>query len=596
MQTKIINFWIALIFCTLPVSSVSYGDELDETLNEALRTACHGNLLDKDAGSLSKYIYENSPLCKDLENNYKNNIDDNEGSKKYNSRLVQQDLERIYNEDYFDPLAPTSIEIECTVEIMGEQSGVDGLCKRTRESLAAKNIPMSQKEYEKIAKGCNNNRECIEATVDKWSRYIENLSTLKDQKTDKNSFDYLMDNAKKRSDIVPFKKALTVSFDTLMERQTNELIGGDVDFDKIHTGREKIRINEIKKTLFTLGENIASRCQCSFNKSSCFSDYHFGYEQLNKVLAQTDKKFESQQSKICTSWNKNISGKTSDTETLLNNYIKNSNAIISNLDILASKFESINANLLGRERAIDEARTSQDQGKGFNWGKFTALSVGTLIGASGSNISGEALIKVMGTVAMDSMDGVEGIDNFQKGLGEITQVNMDHNDKMVNIQIEKDKINTRLLSSSPMFEQPTDTTTGVRIPSRDIESPMFEPIEQVVQKSEAVPIHKSQSGLCTPSGITGYPKNNIYWDGNSLSCSDGVSPSIGRGYWNYLECRSATKRVEVSACQGESARLAGYAACAYRTQKASKVLCECTYSEKKHAESYCINQANQYLQ
>lgn len=106
---------------------------------------------------------------------------------------------------------------------------------------------------------------------------------------------------------------------------------------------------------------------------------------------------------------------------------------------------------------------------------------------------------------------------------------------------------------------------------------------------------QTNSSTCTPSGITGYPKENIYWDGSSLLCSDGSTPTWDRGYWNNLSCSTATERVEARSCTQDEQRQAGLASCNFRTKNADKIYCECKYSTENHSESYCLEEAQKAL-
>ena len=207
--------------------------------------------------------------------------------------------------------------------------------------------------------------------------------------------------------------------------------GGEIGFDDIYAGREKNRIDGIKRTLAAKGRDIEERCRCAFEQFSCFEADSYRYDQLNQYLSQVDANYESDMDQVCMAFASNLQGQTSDDERILRRYLENSDVILNNMARLESGYQEVLSTLDSKEREItakierQQREQQQANSGGFNWGKFAGLATGTLIGASMGDMTGADTVNLLGKAALDSLSGVEGVDNFNQGIEEIAQVSLD---------------------------------------------------------------------------------------------------------------------------------------------------------------------------
>jgi hypothetical protein len=460
------------------LSTIAVADQFEADIDNAIRTACHGNLVDPDDSDFFKFFDFNSPLCKDVRVKG-DEFDFVAARKQYPGKLTQVDLDRIFDPNYLQRAAPSKIEQECTYNVIGGPVGVDTNCLTTRQQLADNNITMSLREYLRIEKSCNNHQDCINNWQEKWQKGDRALPPK--PKVGSIGFDDLVSAPNLKPAAV--NTATVMSFDDLMgENQkptspasTVSLIGpattassadsGETGFDNIYTSRDTIRINGIKQNLFDKNEVIASRCQCAFNQTSCFTSDQYDYSQLNEVMSKTDANYESEMDQVCMTWYSNLKGRTSDDEGLLNRYLANSDIILGNISKLNNNYNKTKSKLDDKDYEItaniERQRQQQEQqnSSGFNWGKFGALGLGLGIGGAMGDLGGSEMMNLMGRAAMDSMDGVEGVDNLNMGVTELNQIYDEHYDAMANIQQQSDAMNAANLAkhqanSAPIQQAP----------------------------------------------------------------------------------------------------------------------------------------------
>jgi hypothetical protein len=388
-------------------------------------------------------------------------FDVEEELKRNNITLKQVDLDRIYGTPLERKL-PSKIERECTYTLPGSPAGVDSFCTKIREDLAAKNIDMSLQQYERLDNACHRDRDCINDHAKKWQSNKPsyppkkqvgglNLDDLMGGNTPANkpsiTNNLFAEPTSTATAIKPSQPATQkISFDSLApSTASKDPTQGDIGFDNIYANRESIRINDIKQTLFDKNEIVASRCQCAFNQTSCFTSDKYSHSNLNKAMSQVDANFESEMDQMCMTWVDLLQGKTSDDEQQLKVFINNSDIIARNLDKLQDSYQQTKKKLWDKEyevnRAIARQQEQQQQGSGFNWGKFAGLATGLAIGAGMGDLGGSETMELLGRITMDSMEGVEGIDNFNAGIGNITQIHNEHFDAMANIEQQTNQMN-----------------------------------------------------------------------------------------------------------------------------------------------------------
>jgi len=554
------------------LSTAIHADELDTQLMDAIKTACHGNLLDKNSGWLSEKLFLSSKVCTEIQDLQEDDIEYGSTLRKYKGRLTQEDLNRIYDPDYPKRPLPGKIELECTVHAIGERSGVDSKCQKTREMLAEDNVHMSLEDYRLLEQSCDYHHGCIDDYAEKWARGIRSFPP--GAKTNVGGIELgdptgEADNTGKTG---ASAAALTGNGDSSSTQ---------IDLTDIYAGREQYRINQVKEELFKNNELIASRCQCVFNQASCFDGSDYDYDQLNQALASADARYESNKKQVCSDWYEKVRGRTSDSEATLNQLAANAKIVTGNLDHLDQQFEQVQKTLRQKETEIIWAAKQQQEAEddsGFNIGKFAALSTGIILGGGLESLNSSELTTLVGKAALDSMEGVEGVSNLSQGVASIAEIRSDNIDQQNSIQ------------SYSNLDTPAQTP---RVTPGYYDALDTGAIESVAEPEPVTTAATADSTLCTPSGMMS-PSNTIFWDGNALSCANGSAPVFGDGNWNYLSC-PFSERKQASVCTGESLRLAGLASCAFRTQKAARVSCECVYSGENRSNSYCSKKAQAYL-
>jgi hypothetical protein len=457
------------------LSTTAVADQFEADVDNAIRTACHGNLVDPDDSDFFKFFDFNSPLCKEVRVKG-DEFDFVAARKQYQGKLTQVDLDRIFDPNYLQRAAPSKIEKECTYNVIGGPVGVDTNCLTTRQQLADNNITMSLREYQRIEKSCNNHQDCINNWQGKWQQGDRALPPK--PKVGSIGFDDLVSAPTLKPAAV--NTATFMSFDDLMggnqtpdsPASTKTLIdtattassadSGETGFDNIYTSRDTIRINGIKQNLFDKNEIIASRCQCAFNQTSCFTSGRYDYEQLNDVMSKTDANYEGEMDQVCMAWNSNLKGLTSNSELLLNRYLANSDIILGNINKLDTGYAGTKSKLDDKEYEIaasiayqqQQQQAQQQANSGFNWGKFAALGAGLAIGGSMGDLGGSEMMNLMGNAALDSMEGVEGISNINSGIEDMSQIYDEHLDTMADIQQQSDDINAVNLANQRINSAP----------------------------------------------------------------------------------------------------------------------------------------------
>jgi hypothetical protein len=459
------------------LSTTAVADQFEADVDNAIRTACHGNLVDPDDSDFFKFFDFNSPLCKEVRVKG-DEFDFVAARKQYQGKLTQVDLDRIFDPNYLQRAAPSKIEQECTYNVIGGPVGVDTNCLTTRQQLADNNITMSLREYQRIEKICNKHQDCINNWQEKWQQGDTALPPK--AKVGSIGFDDLISSPSPTPKPTPVNTSPTMSFDDLMGgNQTstspastvslidtattaNTADSGETGFDNIYTSRDTIRINGIKQNLFDKNEVIASRCQCAFNQTSCFTSGQYDYGQLNEMMTKTDANYESEMDQVCMTWNSNLKGLTSDSEQLLNRYLANSDIILRNINKLDSGYAATKSKLDDKNYEIaasiayqqQQQQAQQQANSGFNWGKFAALGAGLAIGGGMGDLGGSEMMNLMGNAALDSMEGVEGISNINSGIEDMSQIYDEHLDTMADIQQQSADINTVNLASQPASSAP----------------------------------------------------------------------------------------------------------------------------------------------
>jgi hypothetical protein len=400
MRFLFTQFLLLIIFIT---TQNVLADELSKDTKDAIKTACHGNLIDNKSGSVSKFLFKISPICTEIQS--KKNVDIDESVRRHKVHITEKDVEIFMNRD-FKSLYGDKFDQECK----------DFLCKKRRRVLAEKNIPMSQPQYEQITKHCSNHATqegCIEQWIDeewveKGVREIPSPSPIKKEKIQKslslgdlmsgeqeqkkasNSLANLMGNTKPSNNISP--KAASIGF-------------GD-----IYEGRKQIKVGKIKQSLFNKNEKIASSCQCALNKQSCFKAKSYDYSNLTKADNNTNAQLNQKKYIVCNNWLTNLRGKTSDNEEILKSYVNNSNVIMRNLYKLDKHYDQANDELTSKEKDIayetrrrereQRRRSEQQQNSGGGFGQMFALAA--VAGIAGmSDLPTDQAVEVFTNVAKD---------------------------------------------------------------------------------------------------------------------------------------------------------------------------------------------------
>jgi len=566
--------YLALISLVICVSSPAFAeDNLEEQTNKVIRSACHGYALDMIPdflASLRTKLKKDSLLCKDVREQG-DDVDVQSTLKRY---LTQRDLDRIYGKDWGD-VGADEIAFECQQEWK---------CGKVRKDLTKQKKNMSQKQYDQVAEYCRGELaeyDCIDHWVNtEWiAKGIRTVPKRKLQDVGGSSLDDFMSPKSTRTitsagsidDLMgggtqvqaapmkhqPKKRQSNGldAFASLGASSKSDLTKGEVGFDNIYAGQKQVKVNGIKQRLFDKGETIASKCQCAFRNDSCFKSHSYDYEQLTSAFNKTDKTLESKKTAVCNNWKSVLRGKTSDSESVLNSYLKNSDTILSNLDKLDKGYDSVVTALNGKESEIKREierrkREQEEQQGGFDLTKFVVLGgVGGIMGLDAGMSSAE-VVRLLSGAAQDSMEGVEGISNFNQGMQEITSLRVEQMQSVSKINQQVIQMN----SKEPASSHPVLPSNNL-VNTAEINRPALNSVG-----------NSQQGGLCNASGP--YPNDAtevIFWDGGRLSCSNGSSPRFHYGAWWYsLKCGSGqSHRKNIRRCQSSEMPDAKRAACEF---------------------------------
>lgn len=532
---------------SLLVSTHALTGPLEDDLANAIRTACHGNLIDPDDSDFFKFFNIDSPICKKLKNQGAD-FDYSEARQQYQGKITQKDLHRIYDTNYLQPATPSKIQQQCTYNLPGKTIGVDSHCTQIREALAARSINMSLQQYERLDNACNRDRDCIREYAKKWQTNqpsyprkqqvgglnFGELMTDTDQLTSPSPARMLLDDTSASNRPVDGSEtaATNIGFDSVRPNSdSNDPAAGDIGFDNIYANREAIRINGIKQTLFNKNDVIASRCQCAFNQSSCFRSDRFSHGELNKVMAKVDANYENEMQQMCMTWVDLLQGKTSDNEKQLTVYLNNADIIASNLDKLHSGYNDKKATLQEKQTEINYAirrqeeqrRQQEQQNSGFDWGKMAALSSGILLGGGMEQIGSTDMVNLLGRAALDSMEGVDGTENLSMGVTELTQIHNEHLDSMADIEQQTLQMNAanqtnptqQLASTSPNYD---DLLSG-NVVQRNLTS-AYDASNSITTQALSA---QQQSANNTPSAIGAYLQSTNPWKTCVVLASGGTA-------------------------------------------------------------------------
>ncbi len=575
MNTPLIRSVLLFSLCFAFTGSSAQG--LDEATAESIKTACHGNLLDRNSDPLSGLIYENSPVCEEV-------IQQGEDAdiwpilQRHNFNLTQEDLNRMYGDNDAYSRRASNIELECTVRDPLKEQGIDGECMRRRQRLEANGTPMTQQQYEQIATYCEGEPTqsgCIEQWInEEWVR--NGNRQLPSRKVDVGGLDIdsLMGGGQATttaSEPAPQAAEGSLSIDDLMGStpsqgpqniesefaelgttdQNTRIKAGETSFDNIYEGRTQINLDNHKQYLALLNEQISITCQCAIANNTCYVPANFQFEQLSSAAQQQAADFSQSKANVCNGWVSNLRGKTSNDIGAVNGYIVNAEIIQSNLDRLDTGYNALVAQLQNQEQTIkneiarreaEQRRIADEQAAEA---RYNAIGAAIAIGAAGvaaSSLPTEQGMELFTNITRDVLS--------ESGSASNT-ISMMQNYGYGSIQLEQ-----------PDFNMTNNAMDNVNtFPQEPVQTASISQSSTINQNTQSL----TNSQLCNASGQSADPSQVIFWNGSSLECANGSAPYLNIGSrWGHVTCNSPQPvRNDVRMCNRQELRESYTANCNY---------------------------------
>jgi len=496
-------------------------EALNYQTNQIIRQACYGHLYDMPADAseqLKQWLGRYKFVCTDVKSQGEN-FDLQSSFQLNNKTFSVEDSKRI--EKIFEAWRFANIDIQMACNS-------DWLCMKIRKKLQKQKIPASQQLYNQVENHCRNDLAqyaCIQEWFDQeWIKNgVRTPPQTKISDPTGLKFDNLMGSDKHQG--LEQISTTTLNFDSMInESSTNEQLEiknqhsayqPETRFDNIYASRQKIKLDNTRKTLLDMNGNIASQCQCAFN-GDCYKSRSYSFHQITDVAIEAETHYENQKQSVCGNWASTMRGKTSDNPETLTLYLKNGDIILKNLSVLDKNYQDILGQLSDKENeiqlAIKEAEEERQRRADSAFGAaMLTLAAGAVVGANldipiDSDTLANAAMNAHNSIANGGSFG-ESIIQGAVGLTEMIEIGAEQQ---------------ATLNASNQTSTATES-----IPSLSL-------IEMDVAPKE------SEGGICDVLGHKG--SRSIYWTGSSLQCSDGSLPPYDpyiAGGWYGIRCNNS---------------------------------------------------------
>lgn len=364
----------------------------DQKTRDTIRSACHGWTVDMLPEALSwakQWIDKNSPFCKDvLAQGYELDLESTVRRHKvpFTSERSKQ-IDRIYEAWRFRNM---QMDMECRNEYM---------CLQVRREMADKNIPVTQVQYDQVAKHCHGRYTCIERWFkEKWENGVRTLPTV----------------ASKAPARVEASRGLDI--ETLMNgggaASTDELshdvaYGPDADFGNIHEGRQRIKVDNKKEEILRANDKLHAACQCTDNADGCYRARTFDNPQIAKSMMAAIQRFHADKTSTCNAWRGMRDNETASELAHLERVLSQRNAWLAEINQSDIGFAQAEAAHVKAQRRVDNAIAEAEQNKKGN-GFMAAM--GTL--AAGAVVAGSLDVPVDADILANTAIAVgEAVEN-----------------------------------------------------------------------------------------------------------------------------------------------------------------------------------------
>lgn len=185
-----------------------------------------------------------------------------------------------------------------------------------------------------------------------------------------------------------------------------------LDLDTIHAGRAIVQQRNAYSNLQSFDRNIASQCNCTTN-NSCF-DLSAGlqYEQVISAANEAETSLSDSMQTICQSWPG--AGQAAQSMSAIETRMEIADKILLAINQVDGSAAEVRSQLTQQENRMRQAIAQQQEAAnpGFNWGQFTAMTVGVVAGGIG-NLDASQQAEILSSITLDSMNGGGSMSSFQ---------------------------------------------------------------------------------------------------------------------------------------------------------------------------------------
>lgn len=185
-----------------------------------------------------------------------------------------------------------------------------------------------------------------------------------------------------------------------------------LDLSTIEAGQAVVRQRNAFADLQTADLRISNQCSC-VSSNSCFDlGYNLQYEQVRNAASKAQVSLHDTLRTVCQSWPG--VGQPNQTMDMIATRRKIAGKIQTALDQVNSSATDLSRQLAQQDNEIRQAIARQQEAAnpGFNWGQFTAMTVGVVAGGIG-NLDVTQQAEILTSITMDSMNGGGTMNSFQ---------------------------------------------------------------------------------------------------------------------------------------------------------------------------------------
>lgn len=418
--------WLALgclLWAAAPAMAADDLDGLEARVDETIRSACHGYLVDALPTSLDwlkAHLYADSPLCRTVQRL----PEDVPAGRALGPSGYRTDAAgyAMYAEQTMD------MDMDCRYEWM---------CIHVRSRHKTAKDPVRQHEYDAVRMHCRGDYGCIERFFDNWPQPLPRTqyqSSVSLTALVEGNAAPAMPSAAQGVTPHPAESTAAARGASLSElmaatattqapaaapRPGAPRPGGTdrgVGLGDVFAARDSKDLADLSASIARMNADLFANCQCSLSDRGCYSEVLPAARGGVAEVAATRRS-------LCADWRRNFGGRQFDSLTAARQARAAVDSLSGQLDQLDQRAGMLieQAQREEQQRIADQRAQAEQarQSSGFQWGKFAALGIGAVAGGI-TSLDASSQVDIMTAIVADSMAGNDGVDNLSRVTEEAT--------------------------------------------------------------------------------------------------------------------------------------------------------------------------------